>query len=191
MRHFTNPTTGSVVALDRETGTILWSHSFSPPTPQTGSGPLGRVVLFGNLVIVSVDDGKIYALDKITGAEQWIAPRLADVLGLEDSRPLILVGAVLVAGSDALELTGYDPASGRQLWQVNGGQGSSPNSLATDGTDVYVPFLNGTLGAFDATSGAQRWLRSAPNKASFTPFPFVGSDAVFAPSSIGLVALPK
>jgi outer membrane protein assembly factor BamB len=190
VRHFTNPITGAVVALDRQTGTVLWSYSFSPLTPQTGSDPV-RVVLFGNFVIASVSDGKIYAIDKTTHAETWVAPRLADVQGLEDTRPIILAGALVVAGSTALELTGYDASTGRQVWQVNGGQGSSSNPLATDGTVVYVPFFNGILGAFDASSGGQHWLRSAPNKGSFAPSPVIGSDGIFAPSSIGLVALPK
>jgi len=191
VRHFTNPITGAVFALDRATGAVEWSHVFSPPTPQTGSGPLDKVVVFGNTIIVSVDDGKIYALDKATGGVQWTAPRLPDATGLDDSRPIILVGTTLVAGSTALELTGYDAATGHLLWQANGGQGSAINSLATDGDVVYVPYNNGALGAFDGETGVRRWIRSAPSGGLFTSYPFAATDAIFAPSTTGLVALKK
>lgn len=191
VRHFTNPITGAVFALDRSSGAVRWSHVFQPSIPQAGSGPLDKVAVFGGFVIVSVDDGKIYALDRATGAVQWVAPRLGDVQGLDDARPIILVGGVLVAGSTALELTGYDAATGRLLWQTNGGQGASINSLAADGQTVYVPYNNGVLGAFEAQTGTQNWLRSAPNGGTFTPYPLAADEAIFAPSTTGLIALRK
>lgn len=189
VRHFTNPVTGAVVALNRNDGTTIWSHTF-PPYTRTSSGPIS-VVVFASTVIVSNDDGKIYALDKRTGETRWVAPRRPDVIGYDDMRPLALAGNVLVAGSLANYLTGYDAANGRQLWETNGGQGSAGNPLATDGITVYEPFNNGVLGAFDGATGATRWLRSAPGGGRFMSYPLVTDVAVFAPSTRGLVALRK
>lgn len=191
VRHFTNPITGAVFALDRATGAVKWSHIFSPPTPETGSGPLDKVIVFGNTIIVSVDDGKIYWLNKITGLVEWTAPRLPDVTGLDDSRPIILVGTTLVAGSTTFEVTGYDAMTGRFLWQANGGQGASTNTLATYGDVVYVAYNNGVMGAFDAGTGTRRWIRSAPNGGLFTGYPFAAADAIFAPSTDDLVAMKE
>jgi outer membrane protein assembly factor BamB len=190
VRHFTNPITGEAYALNRNDGTVIWSHVFDAP-PLTSSGPIGKMLTFGSTVIVPNDNGKIYALDKQTGVERWTAPRRPDVIGYNDMRPVILAGGVLVAGSLANFLTGYDPATGRQLWEANGGQGSAGNPLATDGVTVYEPFNNGVLGAFNAATGARRWLRSAPDDGWFMPYPLVTNDAIYAPSTRGLVALRK
>ena len=190
VRHFTNPITGFVAAINRIDGRTLWSHVFSADPP-TSSGPVGKVVPFKNTVIVANDDGKIYWLDKTTGATKWTAPRRPDVIGYNDLRPLILAANVLVAGSLANYLTGYDPETGAQIWETNSGQGSVGSPLDTDGVTVFQPNASGTLGAFDAATGARRWIQSAPNKAWFTPYPLVTDAAVFAPSTGGLVALEK
>jgi outer membrane protein assembly factor BamB len=190
VRHFTNPITGAVVALNRSEGTVTWSHSFPSEAP-TSSGPVGKVIPFGQTVIVANDDGKIYAFDKSTGETRWVAPRRADVIGYDDLRPMVLAGSVLVAGSLAHYLTGYDPTSGRQLWQADGGQGSAGNPLASDGVTVFEPYNNGVLGAFDAATGSKRWLRSAPGNGQFTSYPLVTDAVVYAPSTHGLIAIRK
>jgi outer membrane protein assembly factor BamB len=190
VRHFTNPITGAVVALNRNDGTTAWSHVFPSEAP-TASGPLGKVVPFGNTVIVANDDGRIYALDRSTGNTQWVARRRPDVIGSDDVRPIILAGNVLVAGSLAHYLTGYDPATGRQLWEADGGQGSAGNPMASDGGTDFEPYNSGTLGAFDGATGAKRWLRSAPNKGWFMSYPLVAGAVVYAPSTRGLVAIKK
>src|ERR1700693_128096 len=188
VRHFTNPITGAVVALNRNDGTTAWTHVFPSEAP-TSSGPLGKVVPFGNTVIVANDDGKIYALDKRTGNKQWVAPRRPDVIGYDDVRPIILAGNVLVAGTLAHYLTGYDPATGRQLWEADGGEGSAGNPMASDGGTVFEPYNSGTLGAFDVATGAKRWIRSAPNNGWFMSYPLVAGAVVYAPSTRGLVAI--
>ncbi len=190
VRHFTNPITGAVVALNRNDGTVIWSHVFPSEAP-TSSGPVGKVLVFGSTVIVPNDNGKIYALDKNSGATQWTAPRRPDVIGYDDMRPIILAGNILVAGSLANYLTGYDPATGRQLWETDGGQGSAGNPMATDSVTVFAPFNNGVLGAFDVVTGAKRWLRSAPVRGHFTSHPLVTDVAIYAPSDRGLIALRK
>lgn len=190
VRHFTNPSTGAITALNRSDGTVLWSHVFPSEAP-TGSGPVGKVVLFGGTVIASNDNGKIYALDRITGETKWVAPRRPDVLAYNDYRPLTVAGNVVIAGSDTHYVVGYDAVTGRQLWEADGGQGSSSSTLTSNGITVFVPYNNGVLGAFDAKSGTRQWLRSAPDKGQFTAYPLVLSAMILAPSNRGLVAMAE
>lgn len=188
VRHFTNPSTGAITALDRSNGDVLWWHVFPSEAP-TGSGPVGKVVVHGGTVITSNDNGKIYALDKITGETKWIAPRRPDVLAYNDSRPLTIAGNVVVAGSDTHYVVGYDALTGGQLWEADGGQGSSSFTITSNGITVFVPYINGVLGAFDAKTGTRHWLRSAPDKGRFAPYPLALPAMILAPSNRGLVAM--
>lgn len=186
--HFTNPATGELVALDKTSGAILWSRAFAP-TVQSASDLRG-VAVYGQSIIVSVDDGTIRAVDKTTGAERWTAPRPSDVSARDDARVIIVAGDVVVAGSETFDVTGYDAGTGQQLWRTNAGQGSSISPLATDGHSVYVVYANGVMGALDSHTGNLRWLAHAPSGwFGFGPYPLATSNAVFAPSASGLIAL--
>lgn len=182
--HFTNPLTGEVVALDRRTGTVRWSRAFTPAVPAASNA--SDMTLYGDLVIVSLEDGTVRAIDKATGSDRWLAPRLADVAARDDLRPIVAAGNVIVAGSTTTHLTGYDANTGAMLWQVDPRQGSSIDPMATDGKSVYVVFSNGVLGAFEATTGLQRWLLESP---SVNAYPLATTTAVYAPSQSGLIAL--
>jgi outer membrane protein assembly factor BamB len=190
VRHFTKPITGAVVALDRTNGSVLWSHEFTSD-PRAGSGPARQLVTFGTTVIASNDDGKIYALDKETGETKWTAARRPDVIGYDDLRPIVLAGNLVVAGSLTHFITAYDATNGEKVWEADGGQGSAANQLVTDGATVYEPYNNGVLGAFDAKTGARRWLRFAPNNGLFVSYPMISDTLLFAPSTNGLVAIKR
>lgn len=190
VRHFTNPITGLVAAIDRLSGTIKWTYAFPSEAP-VGSGPIGRVVPYGNIVYVSNDDGRIYALDKTTGTPAFTIPRRSDILGLDDVRALILAGSTLIATSTSSFVEGYDAATGTRKWEFDAGEGAASNNpMATDGINVYVTYLGGTLAAIDVATGQQRWLKSFDQK-PFYLFPLVQDTLVFAPRRDALVAIRK
>ena len=192
VRHFTNPMTGELFALDAATGDVKWSHGFSAP-PLTSSAPAGQAVPAADIVVSSNDNGKLYALDTATGAERWVAPRLPDVQAYDDFRPIVRVGNVIVSGSSSPLITGYDATTGEQLWATAVNQGSSINTLGADSEAAYVLFLNGRLGAYEAQTGEERWVLESPAgfEHSFNPIPLGESDAVFIPGETALYALRK
>lgn len=190
VRHFTNPITGLVAAIDRLTGAIKWTYAFPPEAP-VGSGPIGHVVPYGNVVYVPNDDGRIYALDRITGTPMFTIPRRPDVLGLDDARALILAGSTLVATSTSDFIEGFDAATGTRRWEFDAGEGAaSSNPMATDGTTVYVTYLSGSLAAMDVATGQRRWLKSGSQN-PFYIFPLVQDTLILAPRREGLVAIRK
>lgn len=186
--HFTNPLTGLVVAIDKATGAVRWSRSFSPTVPSASD--VWSMSLYADELIAAVEDGTVRAVDKTTGVDRWTAPRLPGLTGRDDGRSLATVGDVIVAGSDALVVTGYDARTGAQLWQTNANQGSAISPISTDGRSAYVVFANGRLGAFDGTSGSIRWIASAPSGYNgFVAYPYATEGAVYAPSVTGLIAI--
>jgi len=190
VRHFTNPITGSVAAVDRLTGAVKWMFAFPTEAP-TGSGPLGRVVPYGGIVFVANDDGKIYALDKATGNPTFSIPRRTDVLGLDDVRALLLAGSTLVATSTADFVEGWDASSGTRKWELNTGQGAASNNyLATDGTTVFITYINGSLAAIDVATGKLDWMKTS-SQSPFYNFPLVQDTLILAPSQSALVAIRK
>jgi len=59
------PTGGMIMALNTADGSTRWSHQLS------GSPVQGRPVVIGRTLYVGSTDGTLYALDTVTGTEQW------------------------------------------------------------------------------------------------------------------------
>lgn len=90
-------------------------------------------IFYGDTVIVTAESeqhGYIAAFRKSDGAEQWRLPRKQ---GTSYSSPIVakVAGKEQLVISGQKKVTSYNPATGRQLWQVDG---SSP---ATCGTAVW------------------------------------------------------
>jgi outer membrane protein assembly factor BamB len=104
VKHFTNPTSGGVVALDAQTGGVRWTQDLPANPPFGGAACNLRVAISGDLVVAASDAGKIYAFDRLTGAIRWTAPQLSGLppgsYGSPDAdyRPLIASRGLIIAG---------------------------------------------------------------------------------------------
>ena len=109
-----------LVAYDRQ-GKPLWEYRAGPFQDEYGAG--SSPILADGKVILNQDhdiDSFLLAVDAATGKVAWRAPRpnavrsySTPVLWNHDGHP-----ELLVAG--ALELAGYDLATGKRLWWING-----------------------------------------------------------------------
>ena len=125
-------TTGSwskVFANDARTGELLWSYD--PQVPREwGVNACCDVVnrgvaAWGDSIFVGTIDGRLVALDKNTGAEQW------DVLTIDQGKPYTITGAPRVVNGKVLignggaeygvrgYLSAYDASSGNMLWRFH------------------------------------------------------------------------
>ncbi|MCA9254646.1 MAG: PQQ-binding-like beta-propeller repeat protein [Phycisphaerales bacterium] len=111
--------------LDLE-GRVVWAHREPAPSIlyKAGSSP----VLWNDLLIVTHDtDRRLYtiALDKRDGTRRWTIEREAPTEGRRSrmdayATPIVVRGA----GRDTLvhdsyrQLSGYDPATGRERWKI-------------------------------------------------------------------------
>lgn len=118
-------------------GSLVWIQNLGRFTGEHGAG--ASPIVFGDSVIINNDqDGtaELVALNSSTGRVRWRAKRPAFVACY--STPIIIRrasdAAELVAGSTA-GLTGYDPGTGRELW--NWKWSFAAKALRTVASPVY------------------------------------------------------
>ena len=133
-------------ALDLESGKVVWNQRFKFDDI---TGPGSSPVLWRDKLIFpcdGVDQQFVVALDAATGEVAWKTPRpKIDAEGKHRrafSTPLVVEhgGGEQVIVPAAQWVCSYDPASGRELWRVNCGQGQHatiPRPVFMDGL-VYV-----------------------------------------------------
>lgn len=102
-------------------GKLLWEHRMGPFQDEFGA--CSSPILVDNKVILNEDhdlDSFLIALDSLTGETVWKVPR--EDATRSYSTPVVLerngVNEILVAGS--LQLSAYDPATGKKKWWYNG-----------------------------------------------------------------------
>lgn len=137
---------GKLYAFDGRTGTPRWSV-------KSGSGTSTPAVLGGVVYETKVREG-LRAYDAATGAVLW--RKAAPII----SAPALARGVVYSVysnGSNAYGVAAFDAGSHKVLWQSPFG-GFSQSDLAVAGGLVYAGSFDGNLYAFDARSGAQKWV---------------------------------
>ena len=110
-----------MVGLDAKTGADVWHKELPVPYFIFKWGAGMSPVLYKDLVIFCQDDDlhpAIYAFDKHTGEIRWMDDR--NDMAVNYSHPVICEtpagDEIVVAGTGML--IGYDPATGKRLWQA-------------------------------------------------------------------------
>jgi outer membrane protein assembly factor BamB len=127
-----------------------WSEQLGEFLSKTHRGTAASPMLAGNLLIVNGDsesDHVLFGLDKLTGKIVWKSDRpewegysTPVLLTVGDHQELVLNGEKFIAG--------YDPATGKELWECKSFAGrGEPVPAIGDGV-VYV--VNGLPGDFYA-----------------------------------------
>ncbi len=127
---------GRLVALDVDTGDLLWA-------PQQLSSFAGLGADWNNVYVTDAV-GTIHAIDQRNGASLW----QQDALRLRDVTAPVRFGDVLVAG----DLEGWvhvlDPGDGRFLARVRGASGRVTGPPLVVGERLFVQTESGRLAAF-------------------------------------------
>jgi outer membrane protein assembly factor BamB len=190
-----SPLTGTLWALDTETGAVRWKHRFVPEFLRQTSRCFGYPAIWRDLVIQPQEDGRVFAFDRRTGAVRWIAPRAHDVSrSLGDARHAAAGDSIVVVTSRANEgmIVAYDPMTGAERWRHTKNAGSLyPPVIA--GNTVYVD--HGVVyAAYDGTTGAVLWQTepSEQNPATIFAGPaIVAADRIFIAGRDGAYALAR
>lgn len=177
--------TGDVLCADMD-GKRIWAKNLGVPDNHYGFA--SSLLIFGNLLIVQYDNNtnpQLMALDVTTGNLRWSKPRSekttwsSPIIAYVDKKPQLVV-----MGNPTI--TGYNPNSGEQLWQVeclSGEVGASPCSAngMIFGASEYAKLV-----AIDGKDGNVVWESSEylPEVSS----PVATKDHVYVATSYGVLA---
>ncbi|MCY3778007.1 MAG: PQQ-binding-like beta-propeller repeat protein, partial [Candidatus Aminicenantes bacterium] len=160
-------------------------------------GPASSPYLWQDLLFLNMDGADVQyvvALDKTTGANRWVTFRSVDFGDLEEdgrprasgdfrkayNTPLVVdfQGEPQLISPGAKGAYGYDPRTGREIWQIrHTGHSSAPRTLYADGqVGIATGHIGGTAqlwavrlgGRGDVTGSHVAWkhARGAPKRSS-------------------------
>ena len=182
---------GQMVALDRETGDVVWRKNVPGEA-------LSRAAAGDGLIYVNLASGLLLALHPDTGEERWRYEQEVPPLTLRgSSAPTVANGGVLM-GEETGKLSVLIADSGFAAWQAEVAQpkGASEFERLVDvdtepkvsGATAYTLAYNGNLAAVDIRSGNVVWKREY---SSYREFTIVGSTIYVVDSDGVIYALDK
>ena len=134
---------GDVLALRGDSGEVLWRRN-------VGSTCRVRPAIGGSSLYVSLDDGRLSALDLTTGEPIWdsqLGDAVTEVLPLGDG---------VYVGSVDNYFYSLAASNGRIRWRWRAGADIVGTPLA-DSSRVYFGAMDNVFRALDRRHGAQRW----------------------------------
>ncbi|HEX7937564.1 MAG TPA: PQQ-binding-like beta-propeller repeat protein [Gemmatimonadaceae bacterium] len=144
------PNRGGVVALNTTDGSTRWLTTL--PSPVDSNSGAKDVVTWGALVIASLEDGRVVALNRATGAVSWTLPGVGQYpawqapggpVGL-DYRALMVSENYLFAASASGWIVVYDLGSHTEVWRGATNHASIAGWGASRGLDrAYMTSTSG------------------------------------------------
>ena len=168
---------GTLYALVRETGKVLWSEPTDGPLiGGVRASSNGETIYFGS------SDGKVYALDAATGEQRWEPFEADDGVW---STPTLSGDLLYVTSLDG-RLYALDTATGEERWSFETGAGIASPAVVDDTSGlVFVGGLDGRLRAIDLETHTERWSLKSHNW--FWTQPLVSGGVVYAGSLDGSI----
>jgi len=183
-----------VVALDAQTGKIVWGYRYAAPMPVENEtenirGPNATPLVHDGKVYVFGVTGKLHCLDQKTGKPAWSHDVLAEYgakmpgFGFSSSPLIYKNSLILPVGGPGVGVIAFDPASGDVQWKKHDfvGTYSSPIVIRLDGRDEIVLLAGTEVVGMDPASGDIEW-RYAFKSNIMTPL--WGDDGILFISSV-------
>jgi outer membrane protein assembly factor BamB len=157
---------GQLVALDRKTGSVLW-------TQEVGSA-LAPIVR-GDLLLVT-EGTMVRALETASGEPRWAAEMRREAMAPGPR----LAGDVLVVPMTPDEVLGFRVSDGTMLWRHELGGTAGQIALSVGASAVYVSTPDSRVVAIALDDGRTLWEQKFPGTLSE---PAAGRDRVFVGST--------
>jgi outer membrane protein assembly factor BamB len=150
------------------TGALCWSTAAGAADRVEGSAIIGPE----GTVYIGADDGRVYALNGVTGAILWATQ--VQSAGVDSTPALGADGSLYVGAGHAV--VALDAATGAQKWRFEtAGDVESSPALAPDGT-LYFGADDARVYALNASDGTLKWWFAFPDGSDTDSSPALGAD---------------
>ena len=178
---------GKMVALNAQTGELLWARQTRVPLNSVPTVDSGRVFVIS-------DDNELFALNSNTGEVLWSYQGIIETASMLTSPAPAVVDDVVVAPFSSGELIALRVQNGGVLWQDSLSSTARLTPLASlndisggpavaDGY-VIATAQSGVMTAFDLRTGQRVWSQPAGSLS----IPLITGDVVFTTTTTGQVA---
>ncbi len=166
-------TSGTVYALDAQTGTQRWVF-------EAGSQVWSKPVTAGDSLYFGSFDKKLYALDAVSGKEKW---------HFEADGPIVvsplLYNGNLYFGTYDHHLYAVDAATGSKKWEYETPKGFWASPIA-QGSEIYAPCLDSRVYILNAETG-QKVSDPLATETFISSSPVIIDGTVFVAASGGRI----
>jgi outer membrane protein assembly factor BamB len=181
---------GTVVGIDPEKGSVLWTQKLGEPVRSSPTASGGKVYF------VSVDS-VLHCLDGNDGQELWTAKSVPEPAALLSNVSPAVGQGLMVAAFPAGDIMAYQVGSGQPAWRDTLSRSSEtsaagilidPARPVIDRGVVFVVGHGGRMIAVSESTGERLWTRNVTS----TQMPWAAGDAVFVVDVKGkLMALAR
>jgi alcohol dehydrogenase (cytochrome c) len=190
-----------VQALDARSGDLIWENHVGP-NAAIGIAAMRNMAIFQDKVYVATTDARLVALDARSGKTIWDTPIADRAKGYANTAgPIVIKGVVINGlvgcdryGNDGCWISGYDAATGKQLWKFNtvarSGQpgaetwGKLADNLRVGGetwiAGSYDPELDLT---YWGVAQAKPWMRASRGTSNFDNVLYTSSTVALHPNN--------
>jgi outer membrane protein assembly factor BamB len=167
---------GRLVALRAADGTQIWSAE--EEVPRLSLRGTARPLVSGGLAVAGFDNGRVLALELLTGNTVWEL-NIAPPAGRSELDRLVDIDTALQAMDENIYVVTYqgkaasiDREVGQTLWTRDV---SSYSGLALDEGGFYVTSADGAVIKIDRRTGAELWRQEALSRRRLSPPAVVGA----------------
>jgi alcohol dehydrogenase (cytochrome c) len=188
-----------VQALDAKTGDLVWENHVGP-NAAIGIAAMRNMAIYEDKVYVATTDARLVALDARTGKTVWDTPIADRTKGYANTAgPIVIKGIVVNGlvgcdrfGNDGCWISGYDAATGKQLWKFNTVRRGAETGAETWGKladNLRVGGETWISGSYDpeldltywGVAQAKPWMRASRGTSNFDNVLYTSSTVALRP----------
>jgi PQQ-dependent dehydrogenase (methanol/ethanol family) len=188
-----------VQALDARTGDLIWENHVGP-NALIGQAAMRNMAIYQDKVFVATTDARLVALDARTGAKVWDTPLADRSKGYANTAgPMVMKGVVVNGlvgcdryGNDGCWISGYDAATGKQLWKFNTVRRGTEQGADTWGKladNLRIGGETWIAGSYDpdlditywGVAQAKPWMRASRGSSNFDNVLYTSSTVALKP----------